>query len=148
MRHSFKVMHDELYTVKVRISSGWVRWVGEKIWQESRKMTKLPDGSLEMTFRAAGLDEIRRWVLSFRPEAIVLEPEKLDESSRLADALGIKNEIRMLDANTLIGKWVSSPQPSWLSTLLQKALYGYLEPGKGQFVLYYFLKKGGNTLAF
>ena len=27
MRHSFKVMHDELYTVKVRISPGWARWV-------------------------------------------------------------------------------------------------------------------------
>lgn len=69
------------------------------------------------------------------------DTEFTDESSRLADALGLKNEVRMLDANTLIGKWVSSPQPSWLSTLLQKALYGYLEPGKGQFVLYYFLKK-------
>jgi hypothetical protein len=36
MRHSFKVMHDELYTVKVRISPGWARWVGEKIWHESQ----------------------------------------------------------------------------------------------------------------
>ena len=37
MRHSFQVMHDELYTVKVRISPGWARWVGEKIWHESQK---------------------------------------------------------------------------------------------------------------
>ena len=29
MRHSFKVMHDELYTVKVRIPPEWGRWVGE-----------------------------------------------------------------------------------------------------------------------
>jgi len=56
MRHSFKVMHDELYTVKVRISPGWARWVGEKIWHESQKMTNLTNGSLEMTFRVAGLD--------------------------------------------------------------------------------------------
>ena len=60
MRHSFKVMHDELYTVKVRISPGWARWVGEKIWHESQKITKLPDGGLEITFRVAGLDEIKR----------------------------------------------------------------------------------------
>ena len=46
MRHSFKVMHDELYTVKVRISPGWARWVAEKIWHESQKITKLPNGSL------------------------------------------------------------------------------------------------------
>ena len=82
MRHSFKVMHDELYTVKVRISPGWARWVGEKIWHESQKVTKLPDGGLEITFRVAGLDEIKRWILSFGPEAVVLEPEKLKEMIR------------------------------------------------------------------
>jgi len=41
MRYSFKVMHDEFYTVKVRISPGWARWFGEKIWHESQKITKL-----------------------------------------------------------------------------------------------------------
>ena len=82
MRHSFKVMHDELYTVRVRISSGWARWVGEKIWHESQKITKLPNGSLEMTFRVAGLDEIERWILSLGPECQVLEPKKLKEMVR------------------------------------------------------------------
>jgi predicted DNA-binding transcriptional regulator YafY len=76
MRDSFKVMHDELYSVKVRISPAWARWVGEKIWHESQKTTKLPGGGLEMTFQVAGLDEIKRWVLSFGPECHVLEPEK------------------------------------------------------------------------
>jgi predicted DNA-binding transcriptional regulator YafY len=79
MRHSFKVMHDELYTVKVRISPNWARWVGEKIWHESQKATKLPDGRLEITFRVAGLDEIKRWILSFGPEGQVLEPSRLKQ---------------------------------------------------------------------
>jgi len=79
MRDSFKVMHDELYTVKVRISPGWARWVSEKIWHESQKTKKMPDGSMEMIFQVAGLDEIKRWILSFGPEAFVLEPEKLKE---------------------------------------------------------------------
>ena len=82
MRHSFKVMHDELYTVKVRISPGWARWVGERIWHESQKAKKNGNGSLELTFRVAGLEEIKRWVLSFGPEAAVLEPEKLKEMVR------------------------------------------------------------------
>jgi len=82
MRHSFKVMHDELYSVKVRISPGWARWVGEKVWHESQKVTKFPNGSLEMTFRVAGLDEIKRWILSLGPEVVVLEPEKLTEMVR------------------------------------------------------------------
>jgi len=82
MRHSFKVTRDEVYTVKVRISPGWARWVGEKIWHESQKAKKNGDGSLELSFRVAGLDEIKRWVLSFGPEAVVLEPEKLKEMVR------------------------------------------------------------------
>jgi predicted DNA-binding transcriptional regulator YafY len=82
MRHSFKVMHDELYMVKVRISPAWARWVGEKIWHESQKVKKNGDGSLEITFRVAGLEEIKRWVLSFGPEAVVLEPPKLQEMVR------------------------------------------------------------------
>jgi len=57
--------------------SVWARWVREKIWHESQKVTKLPDGGMEVAFRVAGLDEIKRWILSFGPEAVVLEPEKL-----------------------------------------------------------------------
>ncbi|MBW2146141.1 MAG: WYL domain-containing transcriptional regulator [Deltaproteobacteria bacterium] len=82
MRHSFKVMHDELYPVKVRISPEWARWVGEKIWHESQKARKMEDGSLELTFQVAGLDEIKRWVMSLGPEVYVIEPEKLREMVR------------------------------------------------------------------
>jgi hypothetical protein len=32
-----------------------------------------------MTFRAAGLDEIKRWALSFGPEANFLKPEKHED---------------------------------------------------------------------
>ena len=68
--------------MKVRISREWARWVREKIWHETQKIIKLLDGSLEITFRVAGLDEIKRWVLSFGPEVVVLEPEKLREMIR------------------------------------------------------------------
>ena len=52
-------------------------WREMQFWHESQKFSKRPDGSLEMTFRVGGLDEIKRWVLSFGPECRVLEPEKL-----------------------------------------------------------------------
>jgi len=35
-----------------------------------------------MTFRVAGLDEIKRWILSFGSEAVILEPAKLKEMVR------------------------------------------------------------------
>ena len=81
-RHSFKVMHDELYTVKVRITLAWARYVGEKIWHESQKSCKLSDGSLELTFHVAGLDEIKQWIMGFGSEAYVVEPERLKNMVR------------------------------------------------------------------
>ena len=46
------------------------------------RLARLILGSLEITFRVAGLDEIKRWILSFGPEAVVLEPEKFKEMVR------------------------------------------------------------------
>ncbi len=77
IRHGFKVMHDELYTVRIMISPSWARYVGEKIWHESQMIQKHLDGAIEIIFRVAGLDEIKQWVLGLGPEAYVVEPEEL-----------------------------------------------------------------------
>jgi len=75
-------MQDELYKVKVRIAPAWARYVGEKIWHESQRSRKLRDGSLELTFQVAGLDEIKQWIMSLGPEAYIVEPEMLRDIVR------------------------------------------------------------------
>ena len=89
IRYSFKVMQDELYTVKILISPAWARYVGEKIWHESQVIQKLFDGSIQIVFKVAGLDEIAQWVMGLGPEAYVLEPTELQNLVRagLRDAL-------------------------------------------------------------
>lgn len=77
IKHSFKVMNGELYEVIIRITPAWARYVSEKIWHESQKTRKLDDGSVQLTFHVAGLDEIKQWILSLGPKAYVMEPEKL-----------------------------------------------------------------------
>lgn len=77
IRHSFKVMHDELYTVRIMISPTWARFVGEKIWHESQMIQKPLDGAIEIIFRVAGLSEIKCWVLGLGPEAFVKAPDEL-----------------------------------------------------------------------
>lgn len=81
-KHCFKVMQDELYTVKVRVTPVWARYIGEKIWHESQKSCKLSDGSLELTFHVAGLDEIKQWIMGFGSEGYVVEPERLKDMVR------------------------------------------------------------------
>lgn len=85
IKNSFKVMQDELHTVRIRISSEWARYVGEKIWHPSQRIQKQFDGGIEVILQVAGLDEIRQWVLSLGPEACVVEPEELRLS--VADSL-------------------------------------------------------------
>jgi len=82
LRHRFKVMAGDLHQVKVRISPEWARWVGEKIWHESQKAKSLSNGALELTFQVAGLEEIKRWVLSFGSEVLVIAPEGLKKMIR------------------------------------------------------------------
>jgi len=81
-RHSFRVVQGELQTVKVRISPAWARYMGEKTWHQSQQMRKMPDKSLELTYRVAGLNEIKQWVLSLGPEAEVIAPKRLKEMVR------------------------------------------------------------------
>ncbi len=83
--------------MKIRISPAWSRYVGEKIWHESQQACQLSDGSLEMTFHMAGLEEIKGWVLGMGAEARVLAPESLVRfvQAELRDALaqyGLRRE--------------------------------------------------------
>jgi hypothetical protein len=43
---------------------------------------KLKDGSLELIFQVAGLDEIRQWVMGLGREDYVEEPKKLSTGSK------------------------------------------------------------------
>ncbi|MFH2075475.1 MAG: transcriptional regulator, partial [Pseudomonadota bacterium] len=83
-RSSFKVMKDDLYTVRIRISPAWARWVEERTWHESQRIQKQFDGGIEIIFRVAGMDEIRQWVLSLGPEAVVVDPWELRELVQLS----------------------------------------------------------------
>jgi len=64
------------------------------------------------------------------------------EFVRLIDLTSFHDEIRMIDAKTMIGKWVSPTSPEWLkNAALTEALHGYLEPGQDRLAFYYVLTK-------
>ncbi|HHV78325.1 MAG TPA: WYL domain-containing transcriptional regulator [Firmicutes bacterium] len=46
-------------------------------WHPSQKLEELPDGSLRMTLVIGGLGELKRWIMSFGPHAVVIDPEEL-----------------------------------------------------------------------
>ena len=69
--------------VKIWISSDWAYFVKERRWHPTQALHSRKDGSVILTMRCGGLDELTAWVLSFGPGARVLGPQVLiDNVSR------------------------------------------------------------------
>ena len=65
--------------VVVRFSEKVGANVAEVRWHKTQQTRILPDGSVELEFRVAGLTEIIWWILGYGAEAEVLEPPELRE---------------------------------------------------------------------
>ncbi len=64
----------EVHDVKLKIINDSVRYVREKQWHKSQKITELEDGSIFLEFRVNNLTEILMWVLSLGRDCEVIKP--------------------------------------------------------------------------
>ncbi len=88
---AFQLEHsDTVYNFKIKFKDIAARHIKERIWHESQKLSVNDDNSLILEFQASSIDEIKRWVLTWGVNAIVLEPQNLineivNEISRIKD---------------------------------------------------------------
>ena len=68
--------------VQVLFQPSVVRYVEEKHWHESERLTRQPDGTLLAEFVLTSFGEVKSWVLGFGPQARVLEPAELIQQIR------------------------------------------------------------------
>ncbi len=73
----FGLIDGELQDVKIWISADWAYFVKERRWHPTQKLQTQKDGSVILTMRCGGIDELTAWVLSFGPGAKVLGPPAL-----------------------------------------------------------------------
>jgi proteasome accessory factor B len=79
---------DDDVTVVVKFLPAVVRYVQESQWHPSQALVPQRDGSLLARFQLSSTVEIKSWVLSFGPNAVVIEPECLrDEIVRELEQL-------------------------------------------------------------
>ncbi|MEW6735950.1 MAG: GMC family oxidoreductase [Acidobacteriota bacterium] len=65
-----------------------------------------------------------------------------DEFAKLIDFQTFRDQLRMIDTKTMLGKWNVLGGDVWLSnSALEKALHGYLEPHQDGFTFYYLLNR-------
>ena len=80
-QRGFVLRHgEEPVTVRIRFSPYQARWARERVYHSTQVNDEQADGGLIVTFHVAGIEEIRRWVLGFGPEAEALEPQALRDA--------------------------------------------------------------------
>lgn len=80
LRDSFNIIRGgESYHVVLKFSPYQARWIREKQWHRSQKLTELEDGGVLMEMDATGLSDVKRWLLQYGAEVEVVEPEVLRE---------------------------------------------------------------------
>ena len=82
---------DKTYDVEIWFTPEAAKVVTETIWHHTQKAKSEKDGSVSLTFRVDGLEEIRNWVLGWAGSAKVIEPAELRDLvvEKLQDALGM-----------------------------------------------------------
>lgn len=97
LRESFGILRGgPAVLVKVKFSKAWARWIEERIWHPSQRLERLPGGELVLSLEVAVTDDLKRWILSFGREAIVLEPLALQEAVR-AEAQALLERLEVED---------------------------------------------------
>ena len=76
---SFGIMTDQQQTnlVQVRFDLEVARFVREKTWHRTQKLTSQKDGSIIAEFELGNLKEFKTWILSFGQHAEILQPISL-----------------------------------------------------------------------
>jgi len=72
----------DVYNVKIRFSPQIAKLIKERVWHKSQRIDVLYDGSVILQMELSGLNEVKRWVLSFGENAEVLEPPELKSMLR------------------------------------------------------------------
>jgi len=70
-------VRQERHRVRIRFTGVAARYIQERSWHPSQKLTRKSDGSVVLEMRLADIEEVGRWVLTWGSEAKVLGPKEL-----------------------------------------------------------------------
>lgn len=113
-------------------------WRGNLVFvahPNSSLLNQLTPAPFRVTFEATAAGTVARYRFGLLTKGTKLELS--DEFTHASDIAGLRDEIRIIDRDTVIGKW---PTPE-LHPLLLRGLEDYLEPGGNRFVYYYVLSR-------
>jgi predicted DNA-binding transcriptional regulator YafY len=66
-----------IHEIKLHFDAAFAETVADTYWHDTQEFDFHEDGSMEMSFRVDGLEEIIWWILSYGPHCRVIEPAEL-----------------------------------------------------------------------
>lgn len=91
LKPSFGVFLGPPTAVRVRFAPEIAGYIAEKSWHASQKLRPQKDGSVVFEAEVAGTEEIKRWILTWGAQAVVLAPESLRKELRREAAALARN---------------------------------------------------------
>lgn len=79
LESAFSLIFDDPAIFKIRFSAGVARYIRERSWGMQQTIMENPDGSILLELNTSGWLDVKKWILSFGPDAEVLEPEMMRE---------------------------------------------------------------------
>jgi predicted DNA-binding transcriptional regulator YafY len=76
---TFGIMNNESFQAEIEFSGWAAAYVQERTWSPDQKITKHPNGHINLKLTASSEQEVISWVMSFGPEAFVAKPKWLRE---------------------------------------------------------------------
>jgi predicted DNA-binding transcriptional regulator YafY len=88
---SFGVVADPAVIVRIRFTTAWASYIGEREWHASQSTKPLTGGRLELTMEVGATQELANWILSFGGGAEVVEPSSLREEVKASLEAALAN---------------------------------------------------------
>jgi predicted DNA-binding transcriptional regulator YafY len=70
---------QQRHKVRIRFTGFAARYIPERVWHETQKLTNRKDGSVVLEMTLANIEEIGRWVMTWGKDAKALGPPELVE---------------------------------------------------------------------
>jgi predicted DNA-binding transcriptional regulator YafY len=74
---AFVMIGGEAQAVEIKFSKDQAPYVRERTWHPSQSIEIKPNGSVILSMRVADLGEVKRWLIGFGADALVLKPSSL-----------------------------------------------------------------------
>lgn len=74
---AFNICFDDPVNVKIWFSADQARYIKERNWAKDQHIDEQKDGSLILSMKTSGWWDVKRWVISYGSDAMVLEPEEM-----------------------------------------------------------------------